>query len=110
MASLDHKEIVRRTFFDVVPTRIPQRFSAYIETVTTPPPPDLRSMSRKPLSMQRSTADPRLSLVQGLLRCCMVPPNRGANIMLSLEDVLHARKMACLRMSWQIGGRGRRWK
>lgn len=105
-----HMGTMRRKFVDVVATRISQGCKAHEETDTTFPPRDLRSMSRMPLSIQPSTAYTRLSAVDGLLRCCMVPKNQKLNIIMSLEDVQHVWKMVwlwgCRDTEMGMGGAG----
>lgn len=59
-------------------------------------PRHLRSMSRMPLSMKRSTAERPLSAVEGVLRCAMVPHNERVDIMLSLEDEQNVWEVTCL--------------
>lgn len=111
--TVDSTGTVRRKFVYVVPTHIPQRCKAYDETVNTAPPRDLCSMSRTPLSMQPSTAESRLYTVEGFLKWCMVPKKHRENVMLSLEDLQHVRKMAwiwgCVNTVVGVGGTGSDW-
>lgn len=63
-----HTGMVRRKFVDELPDHIPVRSNPYKVSGTTNPPQDMRNVSRVPLSMQKGTANPRLSTVEGLLQ------------------------------------------
>lgn len=87
--TVDNPGTMWREIVDVLHIRILQACKVYMETVTTTPTRDLRSMCSCPSWMQPTTADPHMSPVEAFLRCCMAPENHRANIMVSMKEEQH---------------------